>query len=65
MGAGRMKTSILIAAPVALGLAGAGAWLTMRDAPQAALDPTMPVMPVTVVTSKKVNAWPVTWDVIK
>ena len=48
MGAGDMKTAILIAAPVALGLAGAGAWLALRDAPQAALDPTMPVMPATV-----------------
>lgn len=43
-----MKTWILIAVPVALGLAGAGAWLTMRDAPQIALDPTTPVMPATV-----------------
>lgn len=48
MGAGDMKTAILIAAPVALGLAGAGAWLALRDAPQAALDPTVPVMPATV-----------------
>lgn len=43
-----MKTSVLIAAPVALGLAGAGAWLALRDAPRPARDPTMPVMPATV-----------------
>lgn len=48
MGAGDMKTWILIAAPVALGLAGVGAWLTMRDAQQGAFDPAIPVMPVTV-----------------
>lgn len=48
MGARDMKTSVLIAAPVALGLAGAGAWLALRDAPQTALDPTRPVMPATV-----------------
>lgn len=47
MGAGNMKTWILIAAPVVLGLAGAGVWLALRDAPQAAMDPTMPVMPAT------------------
>lgn len=48
MAAGDMKTWIPIAAPVALGLAGAGAWLALRDAPQAVLDPNMLVMPATV-----------------
>ena len=47
MGAGNMKTWILIAAPVVLGLAGASVWLALRDATQAAMDPTMPVMPAT------------------
>lgn len=48
MAAGDMKTSVLIAAPVALGLAGVGGWLALRDAPRPARDPTMPVMPATV-----------------
>ena len=43
-----MKTWVMIGAPVALGLAGAGAWLTLRDAPQAAMNPDVPVMPATV-----------------
>lgn len=43
-----MKTWILIAAPAALALAGAGAWLALRDAPQVAVNPTTPVMPATV-----------------
>lgn len=43
-----MKTSVLIAVPVALGLAGVGGWLALRDAPQTAFDPTTPVMPATV-----------------
>lgn len=43
-----MKTWSLIAAPVALAIAGVGAWLALRDAPQVAIHPTMPVMPTTV-----------------
>ncbi|RBI72301.1 cytochrome c [Roseovarius sp. TE539] len=43
-----MKAWVMIAASAVLGLAGAGAWLTLRDAPQAAVNPAMPVMPATV-----------------
>jgi len=42
----------LIAAPVALGLAGAGAWLTMRAAPHGSLGRTILLMPVTVDVSQ-------------
>lgn len=52
MDTGDMKTWSLIAASVALGLAGAGAWLALRDAPQSAMEPTMPVMPATVSIAK-------------
>jgi mono/diheme cytochrome c family protein len=48
MGAGDMTRRALIVGAAALLLAGVGAWLALRDAPQATLDPTMPVMPVTV-----------------
>ncbi len=43
-----MKAWVMIAAPVALGLAGALAWLALRGAPQTAMDTTVPVMPATV-----------------
>jgi mono/diheme cytochrome c family protein len=43
-----MTRRALIVGAAALLLAGVGAWLALRDAPQATLDPTMPVMPFTV-----------------
>lgn len=48
MGADNVRTWNLIATALALGLAGAAAWFALRDAPHAAMDPTMPVMPATV-----------------
>ncbi|GGB29337.1 Cytochrome C oxidase, cbb3-type, subunit III [Tranquillimonas rosea] len=48
MGAGDMMRWGLIIGPAALLLVGTGAWLTLQDAPQATMAPTMPVMPTAV-----------------
>lgn len=48
MGARNMMRRGLVVALTAFLIVGAGAWLALRDAPQDALNPTMPAMPTTI-----------------